>query len=431
MMNTVIQVSNLSKCYRLGEIGFRSFTEIIEHWWLKRTGRGDELHRRRIEPEDEHRIDGNRFWALRDIAFDVQQGDIVGIIGKNGAGKSTLLKILSRVTEPTTGRAALRGKVSSLLEVGTGFHPELTGRENVYLNGAIFGMKKPQIDDKFDDIVAFSEVEEFIDTPVKRYSSGMYVRLAFAVAAHLEPEIMIVDEVLAVGDASFQKKCIGKMGDVAHGGRTVLFVSHNMSAINNLCTRCLWINDGMIHMTGTPAEVVHAYLAESTRTGLAGEMDLRNWPSRYGNGEARIESARLLDEDGRVTTVLHRTQGMAVEFVIDSRCAHSLRLSVQVVADSSEKILHLAHYDTPGLHLGVLQGRHAVRFAVGNCPLCAGSYDLILAVHTEGGVPIDVVMKVLPFAAEDIVNSPRPYRTIAEHAFCWVPNTCSVTPASG
>jgi len=204
------------------------------------------------------------FWALRNLSFEVKQGEVVGIIGRNGAGKSTLLKILSRITEPTEGRVRLRGRVASLLEVGTGFHPELTGRENIYLNGAILGMTRTEIRKKFDEIVAFAEVEKFLDTPVKRYSSGMYVRLAFAVAAHLEPEILIVDEVLAVGDAQFQKKCLGKMSEVSRGGRTVLFVSHNMTAVRTLCRHALWLDRGAVVRNGNSEQVLGAYLSSST-----------------------------------------------------------------------------------------------------------------------------------------------------------------------
>ena len=206
------------------------------------------------------------FWALKDVSFEVRRGEVLGIIGRNGAGKCTLLKILSRITEPTAGRVTINGRVASLLEVGTGFHPELTGRENIYLNGAILGMTRAEIRKKFDEIVAFAEIEKFLDTPVKRYSSGMYVRLAFAVAAHLEPEILIVDEVLAVGDAEFQKKCLGKMDEVAGGGRTVLFVSHTMGVITKLCGKALWLDRGAVRECGTPQAVVGQYLARSTQS---------------------------------------------------------------------------------------------------------------------------------------------------------------------
>src|SRR4030042_1751527 len=239
MPKPIIEVNGLSKLYHLGFIGVTTLRDSFERWWYRSRGQEEKIRRigakhLMIEPGDPQAgPEPNTIWALKDVSFSVQQGEILGIIGKNGAGKSPLLKILSRITEPTEGEAIIRGRTASLLEVGTGFHPELTGRENIYLNGAILGMRKREIANKFDEIVAFAEVEKFIDTPVKRYSSGMYVRLAFAVAAHLEPEILMVDEVLAVGDASFQKKCLGKMGEVATEGRTVLFVSHNMAAVES------------------------------------------------------------------------------------------------------------------------------------------------------------------------------------------------------
>ncbi len=258
-MTTVISVENLSKSYRLGQIGTGTFAQDLAVWWARMRGKPSPLLK--IGQVDDGNHDGEELWALRDVSFTVQQGEVLGIIGRNGAGKSTLLKILSRVTAPTSGVIKVKGRVASLLEVGTGFHPELTGRENVYLNGAILGMSREEVTRKFDEIVDFAGVEKFIDTPVKRYSSGMYVRLAFAVAAHLEPEIMVVDEVLAVGDAEFQKKCLGKMGEVAQGGRTVLFVSHNMATINNLCKSACWFDQGKIRQTGPALQVVQNYLS--------------------------------------------------------------------------------------------------------------------------------------------------------------------------
>ena len=234
------------------------------------------------------------FWALKDVSFEVKRGDVVGIIGRNGAGKSTLLKILSRITEPTSGRITIEGRVASLLEVGTGFHPELTGRENIFLNGAILGMSRLEIRSKFDEIVAFAEIEKFLDTPVKRYSSGMYVRLAFAVAAHLEPEILIVDEVLAVGDAQFQKKCLGKMGEVAKGGRTVLFVSHNMTAVQTLCRRALMLAAGGLVADDAVAPVVMRYLSEAQ-----GSREAKHWTDLQtapGNDLIRIKQVRVLPD---------------------------------------------------------------------------------------------------------------------------------------
>ena len=275
MRNPIIQVRNLSKAYRLGTIGRETLQEELQYWWHRLRGHNPVEHMGAIKTSTHRNPKKDRknlnalalgagaaplFWALKDVSFDINPGEVVGIIGRNGAGKSTLLKILSRITEPTAGEAVIEGRWGCLLEVGTGFHPDLTGRENVYMNGTILGMKKAEIDRKFDEIVAFAEVEKFLDTPVKRYSSGMMVRLAFAVAAHLETEILIVDEVLAVGDAQFQKKCIGKMGAVASEGRTVLFVSHQMNAVRAMCTRCLWLDQGKLVDDGTPDEIVERYM---------------------------------------------------------------------------------------------------------------------------------------------------------------------------
>ncbi|MFM5898415.1 MAG: polysaccharide ABC transporter ATP-binding protein [Dolichospermum sp.] len=259
MSDTVIRVENLGKKYIIGHQQQERYTALRDVITNKVKSIGSLINPKTKNENPEF----EEFWALKDVSFEIKQGDRVGIIGRNGAGKSTLLKILSRITEPTTGSIKIKGRVASLLEVGTGFHPELTGRENVFLNGAILGMGKEEIKRKFDEIVAFAEVEKFLDTPVKRYSSGMYVRLAFAVAAHLEPEILIVDEVLAVGDAQFQKKCLGKMEDVGKEGRTVLFVSHNMSTIQSLCSRCILLQSGRIARDTNTAIVVQAYLEDT------------------------------------------------------------------------------------------------------------------------------------------------------------------------
>jgi lipopolysaccharide transport system ATP-binding protein len=285
MSRPIIEVKNISKRYRLGQ--FNAFTLREETERLLRRLRGGHANG--------GGADATEFWALSDVSFDVQPGEVLGIIGRNGAGKSTLLKILSRVTEPTNGEIRVRGRVASLLEVGTGFHPELTGRENIFLNGAILGMSRAEIKAKFDEIVAFAEVEKFLDTPVKRYSSGMYVRLAFAVAAHLEPEILVVDEVLAVGDAAFQKKCLGKMGEVAGRGRTVLFVSHNMSVVQHLCQRVILLKDGAVVCDDASQTAISKYLSDAVDCAL-GHVDLEHWTDRTTTGEARI--TRLEFDDG-------------------------------------------------------------------------------------------------------------------------------------
>lgn len=282
-MKPIIRVENLGKQYRIGgpQAAYSTLRESLVGAFrspLKRL-------RRAARSSDE------TFWALSDVNFEVAPGEVIGIIGRNGAGKSTLLKVLSRITEPTTGRAELYGRVASLLEVGTGFHPELTGRENVYLNGAILGMRRSEIESKFDEIVAFAELEKFLDTPVKRYSSGMYMRLAFAVASHLEPEILVVDEVLAVGDAQFQKKCLGKMSDVSKQGRTVLFVSHNMTAVQSLCRRAAWLKEGRIVEEGAVSEVVSNYL--KTASQAAQEQIWDDIETAPGNEQVRIRSASV------------------------------------------------------------------------------------------------------------------------------------------
>ncbi len=264
-MSIAIKVENLSKAYQLGEIGTGTISRDLERWVAKARGKEDPFLKIGEENDRATKGTSNAVWSLKDINFEIEQGDAVGIIGRNGAGKSTLLKILSRVTSPTTGKITGKGRIASLLEVGTGFHPELTGRENIFLNGAILGMRKKEIARKFDEIVDFSGVERYIDTPVKRYSSGMYVRLAFAVAAYLESEILIVDEVLAVGDAEFQKKCLGKMNEVSKGeGRTVLFVSHNLGAIQQLCNKAILIQLGSIEYSGSVEAAINKYAAKTT-----------------------------------------------------------------------------------------------------------------------------------------------------------------------
>jgi lipopolysaccharide transport system ATP-binding protein len=299
-MAVAIATEGLSKRYRIGELDapYGTLRDSITGA-LRRRGK----HREEI-------------WALEDVAFDVREGEVVGVIGRNGAGKSTLLKLLTRITSPTTGRVEIRGRVGSLLEVGTGFHPELTGRENVFLNGAVLGMKRREIQRKFDDIVEFSGVERFLDTPVKRYSSGMYVRLAFSVAAHLEPEILLVDEVLAVGDAEFQRRCLGRMEDFGESGRTVLFVSHNMQTIAQLCDRALLFDGGRLVRDGESSEVVSHYLQSVHGSGSSRYWDLADAP---GRGDlVRLRSVRVLDEDGDTVSAVdvRRPVGIEIGFTV-------------------------------------------------------------------------------------------------------------------
>lgn len=316
---SIIKVENLSKRYIIGHdrqaagmFRYKSLRDSLTHWGRSAYQR----FRHPLSPNREN-TDLEEFWALKDINFEINQGDRVGIIGRNGAGKSTLLKILSRITEPTTGKIQIKGRVASLLEVGTGFHPELKGRENIYLNGAVLGMTRVEIKRKFDEIVAFAEVEKFLDTPVKHYSSGMYVRLAFAVAAHLEPEILVVDEVLAVGDLEFQKKCLGKMEDVAKEGRTVIFVSHNMAAVRSLCGSGILLRDGAIEYKGDISQVIDEYLSGSTATNAAA-IDLTGITNRKGNGKLRFKSISFHNK-GRLSNKYSIGDDLVFSFAVKAR----------------------------------------------------------------------------------------------------------------
>lgn len=327
-MRPIIEVSSLSKQYRLGGIGPVGLKDGVRAF----------LGGQRKEPET--------FWALRDASFEVQEGEAIGIIGKNGAGKSTLLKLLSRITKPTSGRAILRGRVISLLEVGTGFHPDLSGRENIYLNGAILGMKRPEIAARFDEIVDFAGIGPFLDTPVKRYSSGMYVRLAFSVAAHIDPEILIVDEVLAVGDAEFQKKCLGRMQDVSQRqGRTVLFVSHNLGAVRKLCGRAMLLEGGRIVKAGTAAEVIQQYSASAEKSFAA---DLDYHPHRAPSMKPHFRAIRIMDASGEPCSSFAPEQKVRIAF--DLRTDGLIpdpRIGIGFTDGSGERVFAVATYLSP------------------------------------------------------------------------------------
>jgi lipopolysaccharide transport system ATP-binding protein len=347
---------------------------------------------------------GEKFWALKDVSFEVKQGEMVGVIGRNGAGKSTLLKVLSRITEPTEGRATLRGRVASLLEVGTGFHPELSGRENVYLNGSILGMTRAEIAKKFDEIVAFSEVEKFLDTPVKYYSSGMYVRLAFAVAAHLDPEILIVDEVLAVGDVQFQKKCMGKMQQVASGqGRTVLFVSHNMSAVQRLCPRSILMRKGSVAFDGPTDDVVRQFLTYLNET-AAVAFDKN--PERSGSGTVRLTSARALDGEGNVARGLVAGRPASFEFAYANpgraRFAHFAVTVFNHLGDAATQ-LDTWFYDNDPI---ALADQGTLTASLPTLPLPPGEYRMQVSINPEHGGPADLLPNALVFTVETSVFYP-------------------------
>ena len=367
MSDTIIKVENLSKSYLLKHQNKQSYSTLRDEiaGFLKAKDKG-------VSKSDE------LFWALNDVSFDVKQGDRVGVIGRNGAGKSTLLKVLSRIVAPTKGRITIDGRIASLLEVGTGFHPELSGRENVFLNGAILGMSKAEIARKFDEIVAFAEVEKFLDTPVKRYSSGMYVRLAFAVAAHLEPEILIVDEVLAVGDAEFQKKCLGKMKDVSGQGRTVLFVSHNMSAIQNLCDKGIYLKKGEVQLAGDADKVIQAYLKASTELHA---IQLADRKDRKGNGFIHFDQVKLKDSNGNEVQALQCGKDGIIEISFSRKPGeniNNLHVALGIDDDYGQRIMQLNNEASNGLFTNFSASANTIQIHIPKVPLKSGSYSFAL-----------------------------------------------------
>jgi lipopolysaccharide transport system ATP-binding protein len=350
----------------------------------------------------------NTFWALDDLSFEVKQGEVVGIIGRNGAGKSTLLKVLSRITEPTKGSAEIHGRVASLLEVGTGFHPELTGRENIFLNGAILGMRKAEIEQKFDEIVDFAGVEKFIDTPVKHYSSGMYVRLAFAVAAHLEPEILLIDEVLAVGDAQFQKKCLGKLGDIAHGGRTVLFVSHNMGAIGTLCSNGIVLANGAIEFEGPAKDAIAIYGSQLELTApivdLTGRSQGRSGPKQY----CRISSVTLLDGEQSPTLTFSMGSEVRIRVGLDFLIrGDSWEIGVAIHSNTGVQ-LHCLVSNWEGFNLSTNGGLSIVEVKIPNLQLFPGRYAIWIWLKRPGEPVDDQIDEAVAFDVEeaDITGHP-------------------------
>jgi lipopolysaccharide transport system ATP-binding protein len=391
MVGPAIRVENLSKCYRIGAARggpYRTLRESISEAPKTAWRRARRLVRPRAPKARGERPSGATFNALDDVSFEVRPGEVVGIIGRNGAGKSTLLKVLSKITEPSDGRILLRGRVGSLLEVGTGFHPELSGRENIYLNGAILGMARREIARKFDEIVAFAEVERFLDTPVKRYSSGMYVRLAFAVAAHLEPEIMVVDEVLAVGDMAFQRKCLGKMHEVSDGGRTVLFVSHNMGAIQSLCTRCLVMDAGRVAFDGGVACGIDRY-GDLMRS--QGSVALIDRPRLKGTGVARFTRVSLEDLDGNELNGVG--MGDPFRICLDIECTGSVQFPQVVIAFTTltdQRLFRLYTRDQD-VDLPSFSSTCRIECEVESMPLTLGTYSISLSMADGANTIIDEI----------------------------------------
>ena len=392
-MTAAIRVEGLGKRYRLGQggprPGYRTFRESLVD------AAGAPL--RRLRGRTDGPPAGDDFWALKDVSFEVQPGEVVGIIGRNGAGKSTLLKVLSRITKPTTGRVEIDGRVGSLLEVGTGFHPELTGRENVYLNGSILGMTRKEIDRKFDEIVAFAEVETFLDIPVKRYSSGMYVRLAFAVAAHLEPEILIVDEVLAVGDAGFQQRCLDRIRETARGGRTVLIVSHQLNTVRDLCAQAIWFDKGRVVKSGPSDGVIRDYLERTTRLNETGTwVDLAGLP-RVGSGLAQFRRAHYRGA-GPDRTV-HPDGGLVVGLEIDaSEPANDVIINAVIMDRLGTRLVDLNTIHK-GRSVRLDRGLNKGQFAVDSLHLNAGTYTIALTVGNASDI-FDSISQALTFEVE-------------------------------
>jgi lipopolysaccharide transport system ATP-binding protein len=349
-MSEAIVIENLSKRYRLGTISHGLLFRDLQAAWARLRGKEDP-HRKIGE---HNRFDADEFWALDEVSFAVPHGQVLGIIGRNGAGKSTLLKVLSRITAPTSGRIKVRGRIASLLEVGTGFHPELTGRENIFLNGAILGMSRYEINRKFEEIVSFSGIQRFIDTPVKRYSSGMYVRLAFAVAAHLEPEILVIDEVLAVGDAEFQKKCIGKMGEVAKAGRTVLFVSHNMAAVSNLCDQVLYLAKGKIVEHGSTEKVIDTYLRKDRSE--SPQWSAQNDSRRFGDHCVTLNSVAVL-QDSTPINMPAIASPIQIEVEYTLFVVARLKVSIQLFDQNGTCVLASANFPSAMSNVDPIAGQ--------------------------------------------------------------------------
>jgi lipopolysaccharide transport system ATP-binding protein len=407
MTDIVIKAENLGKKYVIGHqaenVRYLALRDVLvqnaRNFWHKTTDllRGNPIIQGATHEE---------VWALREVSFEVQRGEVLGIIGRNGAGKSTLLKVLSRITEPSAGRVTIKGRVASLLEVGTGFHPELTGRENIYLNGAILGMTRVEIKRKFDEIVAFAEVEKFLDTPVKRYSSGMYVRLAFAVAAHLEPEILIVDEVLAVGDAQFQKKCLGKMEDVGKEGRTVLFVSHNMTAIQQLCGSGILLRDGIVRDTGSIEKVIETYLNDSTSIGKESIGDIPRTGHDYGV-IARFINAWPLNSKGERTTSF--MSGEDISFDLEIKAFENVdNLSIVAGLDTymDYRITTVLSEEAGMLFSSDKDAVISINLKFPKLHLKPGTYSLTLGIR-RNKVTFDQVVKAIHFEVSEVSTNSR------------------------
>jgi lipopolysaccharide transport system ATP-binding protein len=395
MSNIVIKAEHIAKQYRLGKIGTGTVSHDLNRWWHRVRGKEDPYLKIGERNDRATKGDSNYVWSLQDINFDIKQGDSVGIIGRNGAGKSTLLKLLSRVTTPTKGAIYTKGRIASLLEVGTGFHPEMTGRENIFLNGAILGMRKKEIQRKLDEIISFSGVERYIDTPVKRYSSGMYVRLAFAVAAHLESEILIVDEVLAVGDAEFQKKCLGKMGEVSSTeGRTILFVSHNMAAVKTLCQTAIVLKQGLKEFEGEASQAVAFYLG-----GEAGTLNYKEFPDRFSSAQITLHQLSVHPRGKGHEDAIDEFSALEFELHCTVHQEHErLHIAYVLKNDSGEALFTFSNKKSG---VALQSGYNVLRCVMPESFLNIGSYYLDVYVIEDSRRTVFVDLDVLSFGIHE------------------------------
>jgi lipopolysaccharide transport system ATP-binding protein len=419
MSKIAIKAENISKQYRLGEIGTGTISHDLNRWWHKVRGKEDPFLKIGESNDRSQKGESDYVWSLKDINFEINQGDAVGIIGRNGAGKSTLLKLLSKVTKPTTGQFKVNGRIASLLEVGTGFHPEMTGRENIYLNGAILGMRRSEINSKFDEIVDFAGIEKYIDTPVKRYSSGMYVRLAFAVAAHLESEILIVDEVLAVGDAEFQTKCLGKMGDLSLGeGRTVIFVSHNLSAIKQICKTGIFLENGMVKMNGKMDSVVDAYMYTSL-------PDASLTPFIIPEIDVLVKNIIINREENGVVLPF---KPFKVEIELEAaRDIDKIGIQIMLTNDNANKMLFASNSKTTNnTDLVIKKGVNVVTCNVERFDLCSGRYVLGFGVDLPFVVFYYLNLDVISFEVPEVLVDPRLIVTSSSSGMVYLKNNWNI-----
>lgn len=409
MNQVVLKAENISKQYRLGQMGSGTISHDINRWWHKTRGKEDP-YLKLGDANDRSKAGGSDYvWSLKDINFEITEGEVLGIVGKNGAGKSTLLKILSQVTTPTTGEVKVKGRIAALLEVGTGFHPDLTGRENVFLNGAILGMSKAEIKSKLDEIIDFSGVAKYIDTPVKRYSSGMMVRLGFSVAAHLEPEILIVDEVLAVGDADFQKKCLGKMKDVSGQGRTIIFVSHNMAAINNLCSRVIFLENGQLKMDGKTSDVINYYLKGNTKDLSFGVIPDSFPRNMYHKNVLRINSIFVKNTNDENQDVFRYMEPLTVEFEIESqKLVENAVVIVSIMHDDYGTVTYSATNDPYNQTKIIIKNGKQILVAKIEQNMLPGIYSIGVGILDDKGYSYDYIshfgnLKIENFTSDKII----------------------------